>query len=126
VPGSVYFFLGNNVWKNKKSPRIITEMNDKTSCIANLHSLKYKPLSLISRVYISLEMDHKNLEALGFSRRHHNEIQRLLFPLKASISSPELWHFLALHNDIGMKGRPLSPLSLKCALNGYQGSLGGL
>jgi hypothetical protein len=89
VPGSVYFFLGITRMENKKSPRIITEMNDQASCIANLHSLKLKPLSLISRVYILLEMDHKNLEAKT-SKGNHNGIQRLLFPLKGSVSSAEL------------------------------------
>ena len=48
------------------------------------------------------------------------------YPQKGVISSPELWYFPAFDNDIGVKGGPLSRLSLKCALSRYQGSVGGL
>jgi hypothetical protein len=82
---------------NSKNPRIITKMNDQTPCIANLHSLKYKPLSQISRVYISLEMDHKNLETLGFSRGHQKvmimKFRGAYNPLKDPLAHPNFGTF---------------------------------
>ena len=129
-PALFYFFLWIARMENSKSLRLITKINDHTICIANLHSLEYKLLSLHSRVYISPEIDHKNLETLRFSRRHQRvHILRFTtahYSQKGFISSPELWHFLAFDNDIGVKGGPLSRLSLKCASSRYQGSVGGL
>lgn len=41
-------------------------------------------------------------------------------------NSPKPCHLLAFDDDVGVKGIPLSPFSLKCTSNGYQSSLGDL
>jgi hypothetical protein len=52
-------------------------------------------------------MDHQNMKTVNCSRRHQ---QVLIIRLRGSyvtlmgpIRSPKIWHFLAFHNDIGVK-----------------------
>lgn len=67
--------------------------------------------------YISLEIDHKNLKTQRFSKepqeRSIAKVRGRLWPLKGTVSSPELWQFLAFRNDVGVC-RQLTPIMLKC------------
>lgn len=68
--------------------------------------------------YISLEIDHKNLNTQRFSKepqeRSIAKVRGRLWPLKGTVSSPELWQFLAFRNDVGVKCRQLTPIIWKC------------
>lgn len=68
--------------------------------------------------YISLEIDHKNLNTQRFSKepqeRSIAKVRGRLWPLKGTVSSPELWQFLAFRNNVGVKCRQLTPIIWKC------------
>lgn len=78
----------------------------------------------------SLDFDHMNLETLWLSGGHSKVLYSVnysaYYPKRVGLTHPKLCDFLAIHNDIEVKGGPLSLLSLKCASNGNQGSEGDL
>lgn len=79
---------------------------------------------------ISLEIDYKKLKTLRFSKEFQEgsiaKVRGRLWPLKATVSSPELWQFLAFRNDVGLTCGQLTPISLLCLSNWFQGSVGAL
>jgi hypothetical protein len=87
-------------------------------------------MSLISRDYISLEMNHNNLELLGFSRRHQRVLKMsfraIYYILKDLLAYLNFDISLTLYNNVGVEEGQLSSLPLKCTSNRYQGSVGGL